>query len=111
MRVLAPLLLTGTLLFGCEADGLIWMPPSDRAAALFRIIVGGRAGFIDSSGHIVIPATLGVGSNWSQAFYDGMLSLGVGDGPFLNSTGQKVLDNGFFRIWDFSEGLAPALKT
>lgn len=111
MRLLVSLLLTCALLFGCEADGLIWMPPSDRADALFRIVDRGRAGFIDRSGQIVIPPTLDVGSNWSRAFYDGLLSLGVAEGPFLDLRGQKVLENGFYRIWDFSEGLAPALKT
>ena len=111
MRTLVSLLLACTLLFGCEADGLIWMPPSDRADALFRIVDRGHAGFIDSSGHIVIPPILDVGSNWSQAFYDGLLSLGVAEGPFLNVRGQKILENGFYRVWDFSEGLAPALKS
>lgn len=111
MRMLASVFLTCTVLLGCEADGLLWMPPSNRADPLFRIIARGRAGFIDSSGRIVIPPALEVGSNWSQAFYNGLLSLGVSEGPFLNSRGRKVLDNGFFRIWDFSEGLAAALAT
>jgi len=111
MRVLVCLLLTNTLAFGCEADGLIWMPPSDRADALFRFIDHDRAGFIDTSGRVVIPPTLDVGSNWGQAFYDGLLSLGVADGPFMNTKGQKVLQDGFFRLWDFSEGLAAALQT
>jgi hypothetical protein len=111
MRVLVSLLLACTLLAGCEADGLIWTPPSDSADALFRIVERGRAGFIDSRGHIVIPPTLAVSSNWGQAFYDGLLSLGVAEGPFLNTRGERVLENGFYRIWDFSEGLAAALKT
>lgn len=110
-RALMYLLSTCTVMFGCEADGLIWTPPSDRADALFRIVERGRAGFIDASGHIVIRPSLDVGSNWSQAFYDGMLSLGIAEGPFLNARGQKVLENGFYRIWDFSEGLAPAMET
>src|SRR5579862_4168160 len=111
MRVLASIFMSCTLLFGCEADGLIWMPPSDRADALFRIIDHGLAGFIDGMGHVVISPTLAVGGNWSQAFYDGLLSLGVAEGPFLNARGQRVLDNGFYRIWGFSEGLAAAIKT
>lgn len=111
MRVLLSLLLTCTLAFCREADGLIWMPPSDRADALFRFVDRGRAGFIDRSGNIVIPPTLNVSSNWSQAFYDGLLSLGVAEGPFLNAHGRKILKNGFYRIWDFSEGLAAALQT
>src|SRR5258706_13529089 len=84
------------------------MPPSDKADALFRIVVNGRAGFIDRQGHVIIPPTLTIGSNWDQAFFDGLLALGVSSGPFLNAKGQKVLDHGYDRIWDFSEGLAAA---
>lgn len=110
MRVALFVLLLGSTLWGCEADGLIWMPPTDRADPLFRIIIDGRAGFIASSGKIVIAPKLEVKSNWGQAFYDGLLMLGVSEGPFLNTSGKKVLDNGFYRLWDFSEGLAPALE-
>src|ERR1700682_4552166 len=102
MHRLLSLFLTGTLLFGCEADGRIWMPPSNTADALFRIVIHDRAGFIDRRGQIVIPPSLEVSANWGQAFYDGLLSIRL-DGPFLNKQGQKILDNGFFRIWVFSE--------
>lgn len=111
IRVLVSLLLTCALLLGCEADGPIWMPPSNRADALFRFVERGRAGFINRSGKVVIPPTLEVDSNWSQAFYDGLLSLGVSVGPFLNTRGQEVLNSGFHRVWDFSEGLAAAQET
>ena len=36
--------------------------------------------------------------------------LGISEGPFLDANGQKVLDNGFYRIWEFSEGLAVAME-
>ena len=101
MRVLVPLFLTCTLLFGCEADGVIWMPVSDTADPLFRFIKNGHAGFIDRLGHIVIPPTLEVGSNWDQAFEDGMLSLDDDDGSFLDATGRRVLNNGFFSYLGF----------
>jgi len=111
MRLLASLLAAATALAACSADGLLWEPSSSNASPLFRIIIRERAGFIDATGHIVIPPTLEVGSNWSQAFYDGLLSLGASDGPFLNTRGKKVLTNGYDRIWNFSEGLAVARET
>lgn len=111
MRIVAVAVLTCAVVLGCESDGLIWMPPLRNADPLFRIIVRGKAGFINKQGHIVIPPKLDVGSNWGQAFYDGLLSLGDSSGgPFLNIHGKKLLDNGFYWIWDFSEGLAPALE-
>ncbi len=85
------------------------MPLSDKADALFRFIDHGRAGFIDRQGQVVVPPTLRVGSNWGQAFYDGLLSLGVSDGPFIDATGQQVIGKELYRLWDFSEGLAAAL--
>ncbi len=63
MRELLALVLTSTLVFGCSADGLIWMPPTNRADPLFRFISHGRAGFIDSTGKIVIDPTLEASSN------------------------------------------------
>ena len=111
MRLLAFLLAAATALAACEADGLLWEPFSSNASPLFRIIIREQAGFIDATGRIVIPPTLEVGSNWSQVFYDGLLSLGASEGPFLNTRGKKVLTNGYDRIWNFSEGLAVARET
>jgi len=31
-------------------------------------------------------------------------------GPYIDATGKKVLDTGFYRNWDFSEGLAVAMR-
>src|SRR5579871_1312581 len=111
MRELLALVLASTLLFGCSAGRSDLDAADQPRGRPVPLISNGRAGFIDSSGRIVIAPTLRPFSNWGQAFYDGLLSLGVADGPFLNTRGQKVLDNGFFRIWNFSEGLAAAMKT
>jgi hypothetical protein len=110
MRALIALLLTCQLVIGCEADGLIWMPPTDKADPLFRFIRDGRAGFIDAQGKIVIQPALRVRGNWDQYFTDGMLSLGASDGPFIDTTGREVIDGKLDRVWDFSEGLAPAVE-
>lgn len=108
MRLVASLLFTFVALLGCSADGPIWMPVSDKASPLFRIVVNGRAGFIDPTGRVVVAPTLPVLGNWGQVFRDGLLSLKVVGAPFINSQGQKVLTSGFAQTSDFSEGLALA---
>jgi hypothetical protein len=35
---------------------------------------------------------------------------GVADGPYIDATGKTVLATGFYRNWDFSEGLAVAMR-
>jgi hypothetical protein len=109
MRSLACLLLMRAALFGCDSVSLLWSPFSDTADPLFRIVVKGRAGFIDTSGRIIIPPTLDPEFT-IQAFHEGLLPLNTSAGPFLDVKGRKVLDNGFYRIWDFSEGVAAALE-
>ncbi|MBN9661524.1 MAG: WG repeat-containing protein [Acidobacteria bacterium] len=111
MRRLALFCLLITIAYGCESVTLIWMPITNSADPLFRIIKSGRAGYIDEKGRVVIPPTLPVVSEEGQAFYDGMLSLGISDGPFVDTKGKKILDNHFYRIWNFSEGLAAAMET
>ncbi|QOY85696.1 WG repeat-containing protein [Paludibaculum fermentans] len=111
MRLLALFTLLATVLNGCESVTLIWMPFTNSADPLFRIIENDRAGYIDAQGRVVIPPTLRFMSEGGQAFHDGLLSLGISAGPFLDSKGQKVLDNHFYRVWNFSEGLAAAMET
>jgi hypothetical protein len=111
MRLMAVLCLTPTVVFGCEAVPLIWAPSSDKADPLYRFINNERVGFIDQTGRVIIAPALELSFGSEQAFYSGLLSLGVSSGPFLNTKGEKVLDNGFYRIWNFSEGLAAALES
>ncbi|MCC6538584.1 MAG: WG repeat-containing protein [Bryobacterales bacterium] len=94
--------------FGCSADGMIWMPPTDRADPLFRFVRKGKAGYIDATGKVVIEPSLNVGSNWLQAFYGGMLDLGGRSGPFLDASGLRHEYRGVEVIPYFSEGLAAA---
>ncbi len=111
MRLLAQFTLLATVLNGCESVTVIWMPVTNSADPLFRIIMKDRAGYIDAQGRVVIPPTLRFMSEGGQAFHDGLLSLGISDGPFLDSKGRTVLDNHFYRVWNFSEGLAAAMET
>lgn len=112
MRVLLSLIITSALLLACDADTLIWMPLHDRADPLFRFISGGRAGFIDRTGKVVVPPTLPITFNTDQVFYDGLMSLTfVAQPAFLDVQGRTVLDKGFDAIYDFSEGLALARQT
>ncbi len=110
MRIWLALLLTCQLVIGCEADGLIWMPPTNTAGPLFRFVKNGRAGFIDRQGHVVVQPTLEIGSNWGQYFSGGLLSIGASSGPFIDATGRKVIGDELARVWEFSDGLAAALK-
>lgn len=111
MRLVVLFCVMVTILYGCSSFTLIWMPRSNSADPLFRIIKDGRAGYIDRTGHVVIPSTLPFMSEGDSAFYDGLLSLGISEGPFVDTKGQKILDNHFYRIWNFSEGLAAAMET
>lgn len=111
MRVLLSLIITSALLLACESNIWMGMPPFDRADPLFRFVSRGRVGFIDRTGRVVIPPTPSISLKYAQFFYDGLLSLGIGEGPFLDTHGRRAFDNGFYRIWDFSEGLAAALET
>lgn len=111
MRLLALFTLLATVIYGCTSVTLIWMPVTNSADPLFRIIKDNRAGYIDQAGRVVIPPNLRFMGDSGQAFHDGLLSLGISDGPFLDSKGRKVLDNHFYRVWNFSEGLAAAMET
>lgn len=111
MRLLALFTLLATVIYGCNSFRLLWMPETNSADPLFRIVQNNRAGYIDGKGRVVIPPTLPFMGEGGQAFHDGLLSLGISDGPFVDTKGQKVLDNHFYRVWNFSEGLAAAMET
>jgi hypothetical protein len=48
--------------------------------------------------------------NSGSEFHDGLLEIGVSDGIYVDRTGKVVIDKGFYRGWDFSEGLAVAAR-
>ncbi len=105
MRALVALFLVGQLAFGCETVSLIW-EPSASSDPLFRFERNGKVGFIDATGKIVIQPKLP--DDTSGEFHDGLLSLGISSGPFIDRSGKRVIPDKLDRIWDFSEGLAAA---
>jgi hypothetical protein len=103
------LFLAATTVFPCDSDYLIWIPRSPSADPLYRFVKGQKAGYIDQTGNIVIPATFPQwGGNSGSEFHDGLLE--IADGIYVDTTGKKVIDKGFWRGWDFSEGLAVAMR-
>ena len=95
---------------GCEWDYLIWIPRSATADPLYRFTKGRKAGYIDQSGKVVIPPVIPFSGNGEGEFHDGLLEIGVSDGIYVDASGKKVIDKGFYRGWDFSEELAVAME-
>ena len=84
----------------------VW-PFSEGLAAVS--LDGKKWGFIDKSGKMLIePKIDGVCGKINMAFSDGLLCVEIGDNEgFINKQGELVIDtSGFYRVWDFQEGLA-----
>jgi len=110
MKRLVVVAITATLALACSWDYPIWIPRSKSADPLYRFVKNGKAGYIDGSGRIVIPPKLKPWGNYGSEFHDGLLEIAVGDGRYVDRTGEVVIDKGFYRGWDFSEGLAVAMR-
>jgi hypothetical protein len=50
------------------------------------------------------------GGNGGGEFHDGLLEIAVSDGVYVDTTEKKLIDKGFYRGWDFSEGVALAMR-
>ena len=96
--------------YACSWDYPIWIPRNKSADALYRFAKDGKAGYIDATGRVVIPPTLPLLGNYGSEFHDGLLEIGVSDGKYVDRTGKVVLDKNLYRGWDFSEGLAVAMR-
>lgn len=94
----------------CSWDYPIWQVRSKNAQPYYRFLKGDKAGFIDRDGKIIVKPTLGYYGNSGMEFFDGMLLAGASAGPYIEKTGKIVLDTKYERNWDFSEGLAVAMK-
>jgi WG containing repeat len=95
----------------CEWDYEIWIPRSGNADALYRFTKGGKVGYIDQTGKIVVPANIRFwGGNSAGEFHNCLLEISIDGGVYVNASGKKVIDKGLYRGWDFSEGLAVAME-
>lgn len=105
------LALATTVAFACEWDYRIWIPRDSSADPLYRFVDNGKAGYIDSSGRVVIPPKIETyGGNDGLEFHDGLVETAVSDGRYADRTGNVVIGNNLYRGWDFSEGLAVAMR-
>jgi hypothetical protein len=108
--LLVAALSASALALSVDWDYLIWIPRDPTADPLYRFIKNRRCGYIDQAGRVVMPPVLDCfKDNSGGEFHDGLLEIGVCDGIYVNTKGEKVIDKGFNRGWDFSEGLAVAM--
>ncbi|HVO99964.1 MAG TPA: WG repeat-containing protein [Bryobacteraceae bacterium] len=98
-----------SVVLGCDAGYRIWIPRSESADPLFRFIKHGKAGYIDATGRVVIPPTLPENVATGE-FHDGLMEVAVFDGEYVDRTGRLVIKKDLYRGWDFSEGLAVAMR-
>lgn len=111
MRTLILAGMTAVAAFACTWDYPIWIPRSPSADPLYRFVKGGKAGYIDQRGKVVVPPVLeDLFGNYGAEFHDGLVGVSASDGKYADKTGKVVLNPGLFRGWDFSEGLAAAMK-
>ena len=97
--------------FACSWDYPIWIPRSKTADPLYKFTNGGKTGYIDASGRIVIPPKFNYLEGGSGGeFHDGLVEVGVSDGVYADRTGKIVLNTHLYRGWDFSDGLAVAMR-
>jgi hypothetical protein len=95
----------------CSVSYRIWGIRKKPADALFRFVHGGKVGYIDSSGRIVMQPLLPGGDNFGGEFHEGLIGVREKGGyRFLDRTGTVVFRSDARFAYGFSEGLAPASK-
>jgi WG repeat protein len=98
--------------YGCITVRTIWEKDPRSDTPLFRVVVNGKAGYIDSSGRVAIPAKFSA-DNANQGyddFFEGVAATSSFDAKFIDSNGRPV-QFGKYRVSGkshFSEGLIPA---
>jgi len=110
MRALFLAGITAVTAMACSWDYPIWIPRRPSADPLYRFVKGGKAGYIDQRGKVVVPPTLEIWGTSGSEFHDGLLEVSASSGKYVDTTGRVVLNPGLYRGWDFSEGLAAAMK-
>ncbi len=110
LKRVAAFYLLAALAFACSVDYTIWIPRSDSADPLYRFVKHGKSGYIDRSGRVVIPPKFRTYGNGFGEFHDGLLEVGLSGGRYVDRTGKVVIGDGLSQGWEFSEGLAPAVR-
>jgi len=95
----------------CSWSYIIWGMRTKPADPLFRFERNHKAGYIDSSGKIILEPTLPAGDNSFGEFHEGLLAVKDDDGyRYIDRSGSVVFNVDAWLAFDFSEGLAPAAK-
>jgi hypothetical protein len=93
----------------CSIGYLIWEIRSKSADPLFRFVRNGKAGYIDSSGKIVIQPILPADASVGGEFHEGLLAVKQDSGyGYMDRSGKIVFHADLWLALDFSQGLAPA---
>lgn len=90
---------------GCSAGYAIWMIRSQSADPLYRFVINGKAGYIDSVGNIVIAPQFDGYLNRGGEFHNGLMN---NFGKYVDTYGNSPFDQQYSYPMDFSEGLAVA---
>ncbi len=100
-----------TATMACSWDHPIWPKDKRSDTPLFRFVKDGKAGYINASGNIVIPARFRVfGNAGYDDFFEGVAAMDILRPAFIDSSGAAIdfspyLVSGFAH---FSEGVIPA---
>jgi len=101
-------------ILACSWDNPIWPKDKRSDTALFRFVIDGKAGYVDASGKVVVPAKFKVfGNHGYDDFFEGFASTDILRPSLIDSKGAAVefaplRISGFDR---FSEGLIQATVT
>lgn len=93
----------------CEWDYPIWIPRTANADPLYRFERGGKAGYIDRTGKVVIQPVLKLLGNSDYEFHDGLVKVGIG-GRYIDATLKPAFADNLDVASDFSEELAVARR-
>ena len=94
----------------CSWDYPIWIPRSKTADPLYRFERGGRAGYIDQTGKIVIAPAWKVAGNSGSEFHEGLLEVGIRQGRYVDTSQKPAFPEDLYVGSAFSEGLAVAKR-
>jgi hypothetical protein len=109
--VVAAVLISVPVVDACSWSYLIWGIRTKPADPLFRFVRNGRAGYIDSSGKVVIQPTFPKGDTAAGEFHEGLVAVEDDRGyRYMDRSGAVVFRTDAWLAFDFSEGLAPAAR-